>query len=160
MYAIPKSGETWLTHFLDKEDETIERNKQKEEDAKLQQALINRQLELATEAILANDRDRYIQPVNDWKPDFKNKVLSKLTPELNKAAWLLIRPPLFSISTKVTVEVENEYISTSVEKVEYNTTDKYHMYYLVGFPDRTFRSEQLSKIDEQADSETSNEGDF
>lgn len=159
LYSIPKTGETWLTHFLDKEDEAVERNKQKEEEMKLQQALVKRQAELVTEAVLANDVARYKEITNDWKTDLRVKVMELLTPEVKNLLWLLVRPPLFSISTSVTVEVENEYISTSVEKVEYNTTDKYHMYYLVGFPDRTFRSEQLSK-NEQTDGETSNEGDF
>ena len=160
LYSIPKSGETWLTHFLDKEDETVERNKQKEEEMKLQQALVKRQAELVTEAVLANDVVRYKEITNDWKTDLRVKVMELLTPEVKNLLWLLVRPPLFSISTSVTVEIENEYISTSVERVEYNTTDKYHMYYLVGFPDRTFRSEQLNKIDEQTDGETSNKGDF
>lgn len=159
IFSIPKTGETWLTHFLDKEDEAVERNKQKEEEMKLQQALVKRQAELVTEAVLANDVARYKEITNDWKTDLRVKVMELLTPEVKNLLWLLVRPPLFSISTSVTVEVENEYISTSVERVEYNTTDKYHMYYLVGFPDRTFRSEQLSK-NEQTDGETSNEGDF
>lgn len=159
LYSIPKTGETWLTHFLDKEDETVERNKQKEEEMKLQQALVKRQAELVTEAVLANDVARYKEITNDWKTDLRVKVMELLTPEVKNLLWLLVRPPLFSISTSVTVEIENEYISTSVERVEYNTTDKYHMYYLVGFPDRTFRSEQLSK-NEQTDGETSNKGDF
>jgi hypothetical protein len=160
LYAIPKTGETWLTHFLDKEDEAIERNKQKEEEVKLQQDLIKRQAELVTEAVLTNDVVRYKELTNSWKTDLRVKIMELLTPEVKNLLWLMVRPPLFSISTPVTVEVENEYISTSVEKVEYNTTDKYHIYYLVGFPDRTFRCEQLSKIDEQADGEISNEGDF
>ena len=160
LYSIPKSGETWLTHFLGKEDETVERNKQKEEEMKLQQALIKRQVELVTEAALANDVARYKEITNDWKTDLRVKVMELLTPEVKNLVWLIARPPLFSISTPVTVLIENEYISTSVEKVEYDTVNKYHMYYLVGFPDRTFRSEQLSKIDEQADSEISNERDF
>lgn len=155
VFAIAKCGDSWLVHFLDIENEHNELQKQKEEQDKLQQELVKRQAELVTEAILASDKERYIQLANDWKPDVQKKIMKLLTDEVKNLAYLLMRPPLFSIGTTVSVLIEGEYHSTSVANIVYNTTDNYHMYYLVGFPDCTFRSEQLIKQDE-TDSETDN----
>ena len=153
IYAIDSSGESWMTVYLEAEEERKYKAEEKERVA----ALYQNELEVIKVKLVAaidDGVDAVRELVKSLTITERKDVQAKLTNDERNKLVLLLNPCEFKVGDTVQV-IEEPAIINRVVNIEFRKVDKensYHMITLDNMPDRTFKAEHLNLYERESKS--------
>ena len=152
VYAIDESGESWLTYYLEREEENKKVSEQKLLEDKLKKKQLDELVNKVKGFIIENNIIELTKLLKTLSRQEGVDVRKRLTVDETEQLELIYNPPDIKIGTNVRVIDEN--ISGKIIKVTFVKKDKkgYHMYSIENNPTRTFKLEQLILYENQTDS--------
>lgn len=135
LYHFPLSGESWLSQYMEEEEEKVSRQK----------ALLDLDHKRKEKLLSFKTYPEIKEYIKDWEKTDEARIVNLMTQEEKDSFYQIVYDQPYKVGEKVIVIIDKTESEREIKRISYDINLKHHKYYFDGVEDYIIKS-NLKKI--------------